>query len=139
MKLSTHFRLEEFTYSRTAKELGIDNIPGDQEIENLKLLCNGILEPIRDILGVPMRISSGYRSKLLNSALKGAKNSQHLYGEAADVDLGSVEENKRLFVLICWMIEKKLIEVGQVIDEKNYSWIHISLPGRHKNQVLHIN
>lgn len=140
MKLSEHFKLEEFAYSWTAQELGIDNTPGEKEISNLKKLCRDILEPVRTFFGSPMTISSGYRSKVLNSALKGAKNSQHLWGEAADVNQGDKKENKRLFDLICRLIEEGVIEVGQVINEKDYSWIHISLPtDKHKNQILHIN
>jgi hypothetical protein len=139
MKLAKHFRLEEFTYSKTAEELNIENIPGEQEINNLRILSITILEPIREVYGQPMIISSGYRTKLLNEALNGAENSQHLYGEAADIRQKTKEENKRLFNIICEMIKRKEIVVGQLINEKNYSWIHISLPGKHINQILNIN
>ena len=85
LKLSKHFKLSEFTRSATAKKRGINNDPPEHVVENLRNLCNEVLEPLRDHFGVPIVITSGYRSALLNSLVGGSKNSQHKYGEAADI------------------------------------------------------
>ena len=83
--MTRHFTLNELTRSATAARKGIDNNP-DQEAEgNLYSLCENVLEPIRKYLGEPLRVNSGYRSQKLNKAIGGARWSQHLEGEAADI------------------------------------------------------
>lgn len=83
--LSTHFTLEELTFSQVALRTGLDNTPTPANIENLTRLCEQLLEPARTILGVPLHIDSGFRSDLVNSAIGGAMDSAHLDGRAADV------------------------------------------------------
>ena len=138
--LSKNFTLEELIYSGKAKTLGIDNTPGQKEIENLEKLATKILQPIRDKYGKPIKVTSGYRSPSVNSAVGGAKTSQHLDGEAADIFVG--EDNSKLFQLIKDMIEKGEIICGQLIweygNKKQPRWIHISLPGvKFKNQIIY--
>lgn len=134
MKLSKNFTLEELIYSSTADARGIHNYPDNQSINNLKKLCIEILQPIRDKYGKPIYINSGYRNPALNRAMKGSQTSQHLTGSAADID---VANNKELWDVIVKMIENGEITVGQLIDEKKLSWIHISLPTPYKkNQIL---
>ena len=83
--LSPHFTLREFVVSQTAKEHGIVNVPSEQEIENLRALCVHTLEPIREALGMPIVVTSGYRTKALNDKLAhSSKCSQHMQGQAAD-------------------------------------------------------
>lgn len=136
MELSRNFTLEEMIYSKTARSLKISNEPNLVQIENLKKLCRMILQPIRERWGRPIKISSGYRSQLLNKKIGGALTSQHLNGEAADI---FCQNNKELWRLIIQMIERGEITVGQLIDEENLSWIHISSPGeKHRNQILRI-
>lgn len=136
MKLTTNFTLEELISSSIAQLKGIDNIPGEKEINNLKCLCEEILQPIRSKFGKPIKITSGFRSFTLNQAVKGSKTSQHLLGEAADI---VCEDNKALWNLICNMILNHEIIVGQLIDERNLSWIHISLPSSvNRNRILHL-
>lgn len=137
-KLSKNFSLNELTYSSTARANKVDNIPDRWELENLKKLCNEVLQPIRDKYGKSIFVTSGYRNPIVNRLVNGSSTSQHMKGEAADITTGSKEGNKRLFELIVEMIENKEITVGQLIDEKNYSWIHISLPYKKVNQVLHL-
>ena len=134
-QITTNFTLNELIYSSTADRYDIDNTPSRMEYNNLKMLCENILQPIRDKWKKPIRVTSGYRSPALNSKLKGSATSQHCKGEAADIDC---ENNERLFNIIISMINNNEIEVGQLIDEKKYSWIHISLPYYKKNQVLHL-
>ena len=83
--LSPHFKLNEFTKSRTARENGIDNTPPPEAVENLRALCIHTLEPLREALGLPIIITSGYRCKGLNERITHhSDSSQHMQGEAAD-------------------------------------------------------
>jgi uncharacterized protein YcbK (DUF882 family) len=138
MKLSKNFSLNELTYSSTARANKVDNIPDRWELENLKKLCNEVLQPIRDKYGKSIFINSGYRNPIVNRLVNGSSTSQHMRGEAADITVGSKEGNKKLFEMIVEMIENGEIKVGQLIDEKKYSWIHISLPFSKTNQILHL-
>lgn len=146
MQLSSHFTLEEFVSSSSAKKLGIKNEPNETEIENLKLLCNTILEPIREKLNAPLYISSGFRCVKLNSAIGGTKTSQHCYGQAADLQVYAKDKsNKDLFDLCVAMIKSGEITVGQLIWEGGTddcpNWVHISTPYQRSqykktNQIL---
>ena len=83
--LTPHFKLREFTESATAKKHGIDNRPTPEVVENLKRLCQHTLEPLREKLGLPIIITSGYRTKELNDIIVHAsRKSQHMSGQAAD-------------------------------------------------------
>tara|TARA_B100001750_G_C15149919_1_gene419041 strand:- start:18 stop:479 length:462 start_codon:yes stop_codon:yes gene_type:complete len=85
MQLSTNFTLEEFTRSQTAIRQNIDNTPTEEHSENLKLLCEMILQPVRDHFG-PIAINSGYRGVVLNKTIGGSFKSQHCQGQAADIE-----------------------------------------------------
>lgn len=131
MKLSPHFLLSEFTHSQTAARLGIPNVPSEDEIENLKALCN-VLEQVRSACGnKPVLISSGFRSARINRLVGGANNSQHMRGQAADFTIpgfGSPFD-------VC----KKIIEVGIPFDQLIYeygSWVHMSVTTSPRRQVL---
>ena len=83
--LSPHFKLNEFTKSQTARQHGIDNTPPPEAVENLRALCSHTLEPLREALGLPIIITSGYRNKALNERITHhSATSQHMQGEAAD-------------------------------------------------------
>ena len=141
MKLTDNFTLEELIKSSTATKLNIDNNPTEEITSNLLELSTKILQPIRNVYGKPIVISSGYRCTKLNKAVGGVSTSQHVKGEAADIDTVSdtVQHNKELFKLIEKRVKDGTIIVGQLIDEYNYNWIHVSLPNsKHKNQILHI-
>ena len=134
MKLSENFTLEEMTASRIAKNMHLSNIPSETETNNLIRLCQTILQPIRNKLNAPLTVTSGFRCSALNKIVGGSLTSQHLKGEAADI---IYQDNKLLWDLIVSMISNQEIMVGQLIDERNLSWIHISLPTpSHKNQIL---
>lgn len=119
-KLSEHFTLEEMTLSQTATRKGLDNTPPPEESKNLKALCVKLLEPIRALAGNPVVVSSGYRSPAVNKAIGGAKNSQHVRGEAADITCPALGQ-KKLFDLI----RKSGLPFDQVIDEFE-QWVHVS-------------
>ena len=136
MNVTENFTLEELYKSSTAEKLKINNTPNEEVKNSLILLATKVLQPLRVAFGKPITVTSGYRSPLLNQAVRGAKTSQHLKGEAADL---KCSDNKKLFETSKKLIEEKKIEVGQLIDEYNYSWVHISLPNlKHKNEILHI-
>ena len=89
IQLSPHFKLNEFTKSRTARENGIDNAPPPEAVENLRALCSHTLEPLREALGLPIIITSGYRCKVLNERIiHHSDSSQHMSGCAADFYVG---------------------------------------------------
>ena len=150
MQLSEHFKLAEFTRSATASARKIDNTPNDAVLANLKNLVTKVLEPLRQWYGKPITIGSGYRCKALNTAVGGVKNSQHMTGEAADLQVtlrsattgdASLEgqknvsksdpaaynaELRRLYEYI-----RKNLPHDQVIMERNTPtsktyWIHVS-------------
>ncbi len=125
-----YFTIQELTESQQAKELGIENIPDKNSISNLKILVERVLDPAREKYGKPIFVNSGYRSEELNDAVRGAKNSQHLKGEAVDITTGSFGGNKILFDIL------KNLCFDQLIDEKNLSWIHVSYSKNNRNQIL---
>lgn len=139
-QFTKNFSYDELIASATAKRLGLDNTPTPEEKERLRQLAEDILQPIRDAWRAPIVVTSGYRSEAVNKAVGGVKTSQHRLGEAADIKVGGKERNRKLFNFIYKMISKGDIKVGQLIDEYNYQWIHISLPRKNKenNQILHI-
>ena len=85
MNLSKDFTLEELISSNTARAKKIDNTPSEAAKQKLQKLATEVLQPIRDSWGLPIRITSGYRSPKLNAAIKGSKTSQHVLGEAVDI------------------------------------------------------
>lgn len=133
MQITAHFNLAEFTRSESAKRHGVSNEPTSEHLANIKILCEKILEPIRMKFGA-INISSGYRSKVLNHYIGGSLRSQHCEGKAADIDMdgmGSVT-NKQIFEYI-----KNELEFDQLINEFNYSWIHVSYnQGKNRKQIL---
>lgn len=128
MQLSAHLSLAEVTRSDSAKRKGISNQPTPEHIENFKKLAEKVFEPIRNHFGVPIHISSGYRSKALNEAIGGSLTSQHCSGEAIDIDMdGSASgvSNADVFKYI-----KDHLDFDQLIWEfgtdKNPDWVHVS-------------
>jgi len=138
--ITKNFTYDELTGSTVAKRLGLDNAPDENQKENLIRLAKEVLQPIRDTWRSPIVVNSAFRSEAVNKAVGGAKTSQHKKGEAADITVGSKEKNKKLFNLIQKMVLNKQIEVGQLISEYNYSWIHVSLPRANamNNMILHL-
>lgn len=89
ISFTPHFNLQEFVKSQKARDHGIDNTPPDEAVENLRALCEHTLEPLRNALGLPIIITSGYRCKQLNHLLVNhSVKSQHMNGQAADFYVG---------------------------------------------------
>lgn len=122
---SEHFTIEELCRSQVAVCLGIDNEPKrDDIIANLKRLAFHTLEAVRLLNGnKPITITSGYRCKELNRAVGGVATSQHQCGCAADLVVGSAEDNRRLFDKIK---SSGSVPFDQLILEPKAGWIHIS-------------
>jgi len=134
LQLSKNFVLSEFVKSATALRLGIDNTPSIHEINNLTLLCENVLQPLRDWYGKPITISSGYRCPALCEAVGSTKTSQHSKGEAVDID--TLKDNLKLFEWIVGNLEfdQLIYEFG---CEKAPAWIHISYKENgNRKQVL---
>lgn len=132
MKLqSKYFTIEELTITGT----GLLNVPNNVQFDNLQKLVTNILDPLREMYGKPIHVNSGFRSANVNKMVNGAKNSDHLYGLAADL---KCENNYQLYNLILENFEfKQLIsEKGSIIAPK---WIHVSFDeNNNQKQTLRI-
>jgi hypothetical protein len=126
MILSKSFTLNELTKSQEATRLGIDNTPNEEHILNLKLLCENVLQPIRDYYGMPVSVSSGYRSAKLCEAIGSSSKSQHTKGQAADFEIFGVA-NKDLadFVVKNLDYDQCILEFWNE-NEPNSGWVHCS-------------
>lgn len=140
--LSPHFKLREFTESTTAQKHGIANIPTEEAVENLKRLCEHTLEPLREALQLPVVITSGFRTKALNSLLAHASDkSQHMLGQAADfyVSEGSsvqgvqgLSRRELLIKAFRLIIESERIDYDQLIIYPTF--IHVSFVSKERNR-----
>ena len=139
MKLSKYVSLAEVTRSDTAKRKGIDNSPTAEHLENLKVICEDVFDKVREHFGVPLFISSGYRSAALNKAIGGSATSDHNLGRALDLDQdghGNGVTNADVFNYI-----KSNLDFDQLIWEfgtdKNPDWVHVGYrKGSNRKQIL---
>lgn len=127
-----YFTIDELCRSDTAVRLGLANRPTAEAERKLTALVDHVLDPLRAAWGGPITVTSGYRCAALNNAVGGVANSQHLLGEAADITVGSRNDNRRLFALA----QSLGLPFDQLIDEKGMKWIHVSYSPRHRRQVL---
>jgi|TARA_B100001027_G_scaffold214107_1_gene185786 hypothetical protein len=142
MKLSENFSLSELIKSQTALRKKIDNKPKDPSIiANLQVLCEKVLQPIRDHFGLPVIINSGFRSPKLNKAIGSSSKSQHIKGQAADIEIPGVS-NK---VIAEWVednvgFDQCILEFYNGVDP-NSGWVHVSYVDDKSNrkQTLTIN
>jgi len=137
MNLSANFSLKELTKSDTAIRLGIDNTPDDEAIDNLKTLCDKVLQPVRDHFGKTVTVNSGFRSSETNQATGGSKSSDHVKGQAADIEIAGVANAD----LAQWIMDN--LDYTQLILEfytqgiPDSGWVHVSYdPNNLKKQEL---
>lgn len=141
--LSQHFKLSEFEASRKAEEHGIANIAPPEAVENLRRLCMCTLEPLREELGLPVIITSGYRTKKLNDMLAHSTvRSQHMAGQAADFYIGEIaaqtgkdaelNARKRLIKAFRLILTCERIDYDQLILYP--SFIHVSYVSKERNR-----
>lgn len=133
-KISEHFLLEEFMYSRMAIRYGIDNTPSEKAIHCLRYLADNLLEPLRMLYDAPIHITSGYRCKELNRLVKGNVSSQHLKGEAVDIYVTDPERFCKL------LLKTSNLEFDQLIWYTKRNFIHLSLTsvGVNKREYIYI-
>ncbi len=133
--MPTYFTFNELTRSRIAEAKNIDNTPPPEAVKALTLLAEKLLDPVRELWGAPLAVNSAYRCPSANKAAGGSPVSQHLRGEAADITAGSPTDNRRLFD----MIVASDLDFDQLIDERGYSWLHISYrEAANRNKILHL-
>lgn len=132
MRISKHISIDEATLSPTALRLGIDNTPNEEVLVNMKLVAERCFEPIREWYGKPIKVNSFYRCDALNRAVKGSATSQHVQGKAIDISTGTKAGNKLIYD---WAKENIIFD--QLINEYDYSWVHISYnKNNNRNQTL---
>ena len=134
--MGKYFTINELTKSSTAQRLHINNNPTQEVKDNLNKLIDNVLDPLRELYGKPIIVNSGYRCTKLNKAIGGAKNSQHLVGQASDIRTvqNTKESNKELFDLI----KNSKLPFDQLINEYDYNWVHVSYSPRNRKQILTI-
>lgn len=127
MKLSANFWLYEFTRSQQATRYSIDNQPDAEALEELRALVANILQPLRDMVNLPINVSSGYRSPELNEIVKGAKKSQHMKGQAADIECFGMS-NPALAKIIFdhFRYDQLILEFHYPERGPDSGWIHVS-------------
>lgn len=137
-RISEHISFEEATHSETAVKKRIKNIPGEDTLYRMKVVAEECFEPLRKWYGKPIKINSFYRSSELNKAVGGSLTSQHVTGQAIDMDAGSRIENKKIYE---WckanlIFDQLIYEYG---DDTGPDWVHISFCHRYnRNQTLRI-
>lgn len=119
LRLTRNFFLSEFITSQTAERCGYDNTPNDEQINNLRMLCVNVLQPLRDIVLVPIIINSGYRCTEVNLAVGGKSNSQHIEGKAADLIVPAMP------IVDIFNIILQSLPFDQMIFEFG-RWVHVS-------------
>jgi zinc D-Ala-D-Ala carboxypeptidase len=140
MKLSKNLNLLEVTNSDTAKRRNISNQPTPEHIENLKKLAENVFQPIRDHFKEAIFISSGYRSKALNEAIRGSLSSQHCTGEAIDIDMDG--HSKKVTNAMVFNFIKDNLNFDQLIwefgNDTSPDWVHVSYKstGKQRKQIL---
>ena len=137
MQLTSNFSLSEMTKSETALRHNMDNTPGESEIENLKILCEQVLQPVREHYGRGVKVNSGFRHPEVNAKVGGSKTSDHCKGQAADIEIPGVANAE----LAKYIAEN--FSFTQVILEfytqgvPDSGWVHVSyVPSDLKKQQL---
>jgi len=137
MNLTKNFTLEEMIKSETALRHGMDNTPGENEIGNLKLLCEKVLQPVRDHFGKGVKVNSGFRHPDVNAKVGGSRTSDHTRGQASDIEIPGVPNAE----LAEWIRDN--LEYRQLILEfytpgvPDSGWVHVSYVAEdNKKEVL---
>ena len=137
MQISRHISYKEATHSPTALRYGITNHPDDTTLAAMRLVAERCFEPAREWYGKPIQINSFYRSFKLNLQLGGSTNSQHMKGEAIDIDTRSRDENRILYE---WMRDN--LKYDQLIweygNDDGPDWIHVSYTKNNRQQTIKI-
>ena len=132
--ISEHVSYKEGTYSVTATRLGVDNTPNDEQLANMELVAEKVFEPLREWVGGPIKINSFFRGLELNKAIGGARKSQHMKGQAMDID--DNYGNATNAEMYHWI--KENLDFDQLIwefgDDDNPNWLHVSYVSKEDNR-----
>lgn len=138
MQISKNVSYNEAIKSNTATRLGIDNLPDQKQIDNMKLVADKIFQPLREFVGGPIKINSFFRSPDLNRAIGGSSKSQHCLGLAMDLD--DTFGHKTNAEMFNWIREN--LDYDQMIwefgSDDNPAWVHVSYvsPEKNRNRCL---
>ena len=132
--ISEHISYKEGVYSITATRLGVENIPNDEQLNSMELLAEKVFEPLREWVGGPIKVNSFFRGLKLNTAIGGAKSSQHMKGQAIDIDdTFGLATNAEMYHWI-----KENLDFDQLIwefgDDDNPNWLHVSYVSKEDNR-----
>ena len=132
--ISEHISYKEGTYSVTATRLGVDNTPDNEQLSNMELVAEKVFEPLRKWVGGPIKINSFFRGLPLNTAIGGSKKSQHMKGQAMDIDDNyGHATNAEMYHWI-----KENLDFDQMIwefgDDDNPDWVHVSYVSEEENR-----
>jgi len=137
MNLTKNFTLHEMTKSETALRFGMSNEPGETEIGNLKLLCETVLQPVRDHFNRGVKVNSGFRHPLVNAKVGGSATSDHCQGRAADIEIPGVANAVLAQYIADHLDHKQLILEFYTPGIPDSGWVHVSYdPANLKKQVL---
>ena len=133
-KISKHVRYKEGVRSRTADRRGLDNTPNESQLKCMKEIAEDLFEPLREWVGGPIKINSFFRGEPVNTAIGGSKYSQHMKGQAMDIDdTFGHKTNAEMYHYI-----KDNLDFDQLIwefgDDKNPNWIHVSYVTHRENR-----
>ena len=133
-KISKHISYKEGTYSQTALRRGLDNTPNEEQLKCMKEVAENLFEPLREWVGGPIKINSFFRGEPVNTAIGGSKYSQHMKGQAMDIDdTFGHKTNAEMYHYI-----KDNLDFDQLIwefgDDKNPNWIHVSYVTHRENR-----
>lgn len=134
MNLSKNFTLEEMTFSPTAIKKGIANKPTEQHIENMRVLCEKVLQPLREHMDCNINVSSGFRAASLNAIIGGSTTSQHCFGQAADLQIQDRNHEMYKFIKDNFEFDQLIWEFG---TDSEPSWVHVSYSeGKNRKSCL---
>ena len=132
--ISKHVSYKEGVRSNTALRLGIENTPGAEQLEKMEIVAKEVFEPLREWVGGPIKVNSFFRGEKLNKAVGGSTKSQHMSGQAMDIDDGfGHKSNADMYGFI-----KENLNFDQMIwefgDDENPDWVHVSFVSKEENR-----
>lgn len=137
MNLTQNFSLEELTKSEAALRKGLDNTPDEEVIQNLQVLCENVLQPLRDAYKRGIKVNSAYRSPDVNAAVGGVRTSDHCKGQAADIEIPGVPNAEVAQYLADNFDFTQVILEGYKKNIPDSGWVHVSYnPNNLKREVL---
>ena len=132
--ISKHISYKEATHSNTALRRNLDNTPNDEQLKCMEEVAENLFEPLREWVGGPIKVNSFFRGKPVNTAIGGSRTSQHMKGQAIDIDdTFGYKTNAEMYRYI-----KDNLDFDQMIwefgDDENPNWVHISWVSHRPNR-----